>query len=80
MQDFTEARICRRKILLAYFGEVLPENCGNCDVCKNPPKLFDGTVIAQMALSAIARTNEQEASGGIIEILKGSSRPEMYQM
>ena len=79
MQDFTEARICRRKILLAYFGEVLPENCGNCDVCKNPPKLFDGTVIAQMALSAIARTNEQEASGGIIEILKGSSRPEMYQ-
>ena len=79
MQDFTEARICRRKILLAYFGEVLPENCGNCDVCKNPPKLFDGTVIAQMALSAIARTNEQEASGGIIEILKGSSRPELYQ-
>jgi ATP-dependent DNA helicase RecQ len=79
MQDFTEARICRRKILLAYFGEVLPENCGNCDVCKNPPKLFDGTVIAQMALSAIARTSEQEASGGIIEILKGSSRPEMYQ-
>ena len=79
MQDFTEARICRRKILLAYFGEVIEKNCGNCDVCKNPPKLFDGTVITQMALSAIARVNEQEPVGVIIEILKGSSRPEIYQ-
>ncbi len=79
MQDFTEARICRRKILLSYFGEVLENNCGNCDVCKNPPKLFDGTSIAQMALSAIARVNEQEPVGVIIELLKGSSRPEIYQ-
>ncbi len=79
MQDFTEARICRRKILLAYFGEVLNKNCGNCDVCKNPPKLFDGTVVTQMALSAITRVNEQEPVGVIIEILKGSSRPEIYQ-
>ena len=79
MQDFTEARICRRKILLAYFGEVLENNCGNCDVCKNPPKLFNGTSIAQMALSAIARVNEQEPVGVIIELLKGSSRPEIYQ-
>tara|TARA_B100001173_G_scaffold312178_1_gene332082 strand:- start:4198 stop:6297 length:2100 start_codon:yes stop_codon:yes gene_type:complete len=79
MQDFTEARICRRKILLSYFGEILENNCGNCDVCKNPPKLFDGTSIAQMALSAIARVNEQEPVGVVIELLKGSSRPEMYQ-
>ena len=61
------------------FGEVLEENCGNCDVCNNPPKLFDGTRITQMALSAIARVNEQEPVGGIIEVLKGSSRPEIYQ-
>ena len=79
MQDFTEARICRRKILLSYFGEVLENNCGNCDVCKNPPKIFDGTSIAQMALSAIARVNEQEPVGVVIELLKGSSRPEIYQ-
>ena len=79
MQDFSEARICRRKILLAYFGEVQDQNCGNCDVCKNPPKIFDGTVIAQMALSAISRVNEQEPVGVVIEILKGSSRPEIYQ-
>lgn len=79
MQDFTEARICRRKVLLAYFGEVLEENCGNCDVCKNPPKLFDGTLPAQIALSAITRVNEQEPLGMIIEIIKGSSRAEVYQ-
>lgn len=79
MQDYTEARICRRKILLAYFGEVMESNCGNCDVCKNPPKLFDGTVVSQMALSAIARVNQQEALGPVIEILKGSNRPEMYE-
>lgn len=79
MQDYTEARICRRKVLLAYFGEVLEENCGNCDVCKNPPQIFDGTRIAQMALSAIARVNEQEPVGVIIEIIKGSSRSEIYE-
>lgn len=79
MQDFTEARICRRKVLLAYFGEVLEERCGNCDVCKNPPKVFDGTLPAQIALSAIARVKEQEPQGMIIEIIKGSSRAEVYQ-
>lgn len=79
MQDFTEARICRRKVLLAYFGEVLEKSCGNCDVCRNPPKVFDGTLPAQIALSAIARVNEQEPQGMIIEIIKGSSRAEVYQ-
>ncbi len=79
MQDFTEARICRRKVLLAYFGEVLEKSCGNCDVCKNPPKVFNGTLPAQIALSAIARVNEQEPQGMIIEIIKGSSRAEVYQ-
>ena len=79
MQDFTEARICRRKVLLAYFGEVLEKSCGNCDVCKNPPKVFDGTLPAQIALSAISRVNEQEPQGMIIEIVKGSSRAEVYE-
>jgi len=79
MQDFTEARICRRKVLLAYFGEVLEKSCGNCDVCKNPPKVFDGTLPAQIALSAIYRVNEQEPQGMIIEIVKGSSRAEVYE-
>ncbi len=79
MQDFTEARICRRKVLLAYFGEVLEKSCGNCDVCRNPPKVFDGTLPAQIALSAISRVNQQEPQGMIIEIVKGSSRAEVYE-
>ena len=44
MLQFAEAKSCRRKILLSYFGEHLAENCGNCDVCENPPKDFEGTI------------------------------------
>lgn len=72
MKQFSEANTCRRKILLSYFGELLEDNCGNCDVCKNPPKFFDGTVIAQKILSTIKRVNEQEATGIIIDILRGA--------
>lgn len=72
MQQFSEATTCRRKILLGYFGELLSENCGNCDVCKNPPQFFDGTIIAQKALSVITRLNESEATGVIIDVLRGA--------
>ena len=48
MKQFSEATTCRRKILLSYFGELLSENCGNCDVCKNPPEFFNGTIIANV--------------------------------
>ena len=72
MKQFSEATDCRRKILLSYFGELKEENCGNCDVCKNPPHFFDGTIIAQKILSTIVRVNEQEAIGVIIDILRGA--------
>ncbi|WP_298263473.1 DNA helicase RecQ [uncultured Lutibacter sp.] len=72
MKQFSEATTCRRKILLSYFGELLSENCENCDVCKNPPQFFNGTIIAQKALSVISRLKEIEAVGTVIDVLRGA--------
>ncbi len=72
MKQFAEATTCRRKILLSYFGEFLAKDCGNCDVCKNPPTFFDGTILAQKALSTIARLKETEAIGTVIDVLRGA--------
>ncbi len=79
MQQYADARICRRKILLSYFGETLLENCGNCDVCKNPPKHFDGTIIAQKAFSAMMRLDEKVGFTMLIDVLRGSQRQEILE-
>ena len=79
MKQFTDARSCRRKILLSYFGEFVSENCGNCDICKNPPAVFDGTSIAQKALSAITRLQENESIGVIIDFLRGSKNASIIE-
>ncbi|WP_370301465.1 DNA helicase RecQ [Pseudooceanicola sp.] len=66
-----EALDCRRKTLLAYFGEE-PAPCGHCDLCDTPPELFDGTTAVRKALSAILRTGEYFGSGHLIDILTGT--------
>jgi ATP-dependent DNA helicase RecQ len=69
---YCEAPRCRRTVLLDYFSEA-SQPCGNCDVCLDPPELFDGTVAAQKALSAAWRTGQRFGAGHLIDILLGKS-------
>lgn len=79
MKQYADALSCRRKILLSYFGELVSENCGNCDICKNPPVFFDGTILAQKALSAITRLQQKEPLTLIIDFLRGSKNSSIYE-
>jgi len=69
---------CRRQVLLSYFGDG-SEPCGNCDTCAEPPKLFDGTIAAQKALSCIHRTGERFGQAYIADVLLGADDPRIAQ-
>ncbi len=79
MKQYAESDICRRRILLSYFNEAVDADCGNCDVCRNPRTQFDATIIAQKALSGIARTDQKIAMGMLIDILRGSRNRNILQ-
>ena len=79
MIAFAEATTCRRRVLLGYFSEQLDEDCGNCDVCLDPPELFDATVEAQKALSAVVRTGERFGIGHVVDVLRGSETEKVRQ-
>ncbi len=73
-----EALGCRRKELLAYFGEEAPA-CGNCDLCDTPPETFDGTEPVRKALSAALRTEESFGAGHLIDVLMGNETDKVRQ-
>ncbi len=78
MLGYAEASTCRRRILLAYFDEE-SQDCGNCDVCLDPPELWDATVPAQKVLSAAIRTGQRFGAGHLIDVLLGKRTPKVEQ-
>lgn len=79
MKEYAESLACRRRILLNYFSEDHADNCGNCDICANPPDRFDGTTLAQKALSAVARLKQSVGINTTIDVLRGSARQELLR-
>lgn len=71
MAAFAESQICRRRVLLGYFGEERLEDCGNCDICRNPPQTYDATEDARKALSCVYRVGQRFGAGHVIEVLRG---------
>ena len=78
MAEFGDLKSCRRRYLLKYFSEELPDDCGNCDNCNTAFERFDGTVIAQKALSAVARTGQRMGMGYLIDFLRGSQSQKIW--
>jgi ATP-dependent DNA helicase RecQ len=72
MVGFAEAQNCRRRVLLGYFGEHLAEDCGNCDICLNPPETYDATIDAQKALSCVYRVGQRFGIGHVLDVLRGA--------
>ncbi|MEM0910709.1 MAG: DNA helicase RecQ [Pseudomonadota bacterium] len=73
MQSFAEAQTCRRQVLLNYFGDYSSEACGNCDVCNDPPQMFDASIETRKLLSCIYRLRMDTSFQTVIDVLKGKS-------
>ena len=69
---FAQELTCRRRALLGYLGETMDSDCGNCDVCLDPPELYDATEDARMALSCVYRLRERFGVGQVVDVLRGS--------
>lgn len=72
MIGFAEALGCRRRVLLGYFGERPQRDCGNCDICLNPPEMIDITEDSRKALSCVYRVGQRFGAGHVIGVLRGS--------
>lgn len=80
MIGFAEAQTCRRRILLGYFGETMESDCGNCDICLNPPQTIDVTQEARKALSCVYRVGQRFGMGHVIDVLRGSKNQRILQL
>jgi ATP-dependent DNA helicase RecQ len=80
MVGFAEAVGCRRRVLLGYFGERLEKDCGNCDVCLNPPERYDATIDAQKALSCVFRTGQRFGIGHVVDVLRGARSERILEL
>ena len=74
-----EVTACRRRALLEYFGDGLEDDCGNCDICLEPPRTWDGTVEAQKLLSCVYRTGQYFGAGHVIDVLRGRDTAKVRQ-
>ncbi|MGI9265114.1 MAG: DNA helicase RecQ [Gammaproteobacteria bacterium] len=72
MIGLAESLTCRRRVLLGYFGEELAADCGNCDICLNPPETFDASVAAQKVLSCVFRVGERFGVKHVVDVLRGA--------
>lgn len=79
MVAFAESQNCRRRVLLQYFGESLDTDCGNCDVCLNPPQTYDATEDARKALSAVYRVQQKFGLMHVVDVLRGSENQKIKQ-
>ncbi len=80
MVSYAEALSCRRRILLGYFGESMPGDCGNCDICLDPPRLVDVTEDARKALSCVYRVGQRFGMGHVIDVLRGSQKERVLEL
>ena len=80
MVAFAESGTCRRRTLLCYFGETLDDDCGNCDICINPPQRYDATEDARKALSCVYRVGQRFGIGHVIEVLRGAKTQRIFDL
>ncbi len=80
MVGYAEALTCRRRALLAYFGDQQLHDCGNCDICTDPPQRFDASLLAQKALSCVYRVGERFGMMYVIELLRGSKNQRVREL
>ena len=80
MAQYADGLTCRRRALLSYFGEQWQEDCGNCDICTDPPERFDASEAARKALSCVYRVGERFGMMHVIEVLRGSRNQRLIEL